>query len=219
MVSWCRKLFLITTLGYLLTGVGYLQTAIAAEPIRAEDQLIKPEVSRREIKVSGIDSENFEVGYYSGLMSVEDFGVNAVKGYMVSYHLTEDVFFIATSGSTTTERSSQEEYSGLDIFTDTERELSYFNIMLGYNLFPGEVFWGSDLAFNTDIYITVGSGTTDFGGDEHSTFVYGIGYRFIGADWLSVHFDMRNHTFEHDYFARSKSVDILEFTFGLAIFF
>lgn len=218
MVGRGRKLFL-GCLVILLGGAGFSISLHAAEPLRAEEQLIKPEVHRRDIKVSGIDSENFEVGYYTGLMSVEDFGVNAVKGVMFAYHLTEDVFLLASTGQTITERSTQEEYSGSDIFTETERELSYINVMLGYNLFPGEVFWGSDLAFNTDIYITIGSGTTDFGGDEHSTFVYGIGYRFIGADWLSIHFDMRNHTFEHDYFARSKTVDNLEYTFGLAVFF
>lgn len=218
MVGRGRKL-LLTCLVVLFGTAGYSSILYAAEPLRSEEQIIKPEVQRRVIKVSGIDTESFEVGYYTGLMSVEDFGVNGVQGFMFAYHLTEDVFLVSTLGNTTTERSSQEEYSGSDIFTASNRELSYFNVMVGYNLFPGEVFWGKDLAFNTDIYLTIGSGTTEFGGDKHSTFVYGMGYRFIGADWLSIHFDMRNHTFEHDYFARSKTVDILEFTFGLAIFF
>lgn len=218
MVHWRGKLFLASIV-FALVSVSGSRFVLAAEPLHAEEQLIKPEVHRREIRVSGIDSENFEVGYYTGLMSVEDFGVNAVTGVKFSYHLTEDIFILATSGQTTTERSSQEEYSGSDIFTAAERELSYFNVMLGYNLFPGEVFWGSDLAFNSDVYITIGAGTTEFGGDEHSTFIYGVGYRFIAVDWLSLHFEMRNHSFEHDYFARSKSVDNLELTFGAAIFF
>lgn len=215
-----RRKFLLAYLAVaLFSCVLPMAQLHAVEPMQAEEQIIKPEVLRKDVNIAGIDTESFEIGYYNGVMSVEDFGTNSVQGIWFAFHLTEDVFLVSTVGQTTTGKSSQEEYSGSDIFTDSERELSYYNIMLGYNLLPGEVFWGSDLAFNTDLYITVGSGITEFGGDEHSTFVYGVGYRFIGADWLTVHVDMRNHTFQHDYFAREQTVNNLEFTLGLAIFF
>lgn len=219
MVGWSRKFFLASVAVMLFICSLPIAQLRAVEPMQAEEQIIKPKVLRQDVNIAGIDTESFEIGYYNGVMSVEDFGANSVQGILLAYHLTEDVFLLATMGQTTTGKSSQEEYSGSDIFTDSERELSYYNIMVGYNLLPGEVFWGSDLAFNTDLYLTVGSGITKFGGDEHSTFVYGIGYRFIGADWLSIHIDMRNHTFQHDYFAREKKVNNLEFTIGLSIFF
>jgi len=219
MVGWGRKFFL-GCLGISLFAWLFPITQLrAVEPMQAEEQIMKPQVLRQDAHIAGIDTESFEIGYYNGVMSVEDFGANSVQGLWFAYHLTEDVFLVSTLGKTTAGKSSQEEYSGSDIFTESERELEYYNIMLGYNLLPGEVFWGRDLAFNTDLYLTIGSGVTKFGGDDHSTFVYGIGYRFIGADWLSVHIDMRNHTFQHDYFGREKKVNNLEFTFGLAIFF
>ena len=219
MVGRGRKFFLaFMTLSWVSCLVP-IAPLCAAEPMQAEEQIIKPQVRRQDINIAGIDTENFEIGYYTGVMSVEDFGSNSVQGIWFAFHLNEDVFLVSTFGKTKTGKSSQEEYSGSDIFTDSQRELSYYNIMVGYNLLPGEVYWGRNLAFNTDLYLTVGSGITKFGGDEHSTFVYGIGYRFIGADWLSVHVDMRNHSFQHDYFAREKKVNNLELIFGLAIFF
>ncbi|MDH5443924.1 MAG: outer membrane beta-barrel domain-containing protein [Gammaproteobacteria bacterium] len=214
-----RQFFLGQFIVTLAICMVFITQTCAVEPMKAEEQVFKPEVQRKDVRIAGIDSETFEIGYYTGTMSVEDFGANSVQGILLAFHLTEDVFLMSTMGKTTTSKSSQEEYSGSDIFTQSDRDLTYYNIMLGYNLLPGEVFWGNDMAFNTDLYLTVGSGITEFGGDEHSTFVYGVGYRFIGADWLSVHIDMRNHTFQHDYFARERKVNNLEFTIGMAIFF
>ena len=203
----------------LFVSVLFTSNSMAIEAMKAEEQVFKPEVKRKDLTISDIDSESFEVGYFTGTMSVEDFGTNNVHGLWLAFHLTEDVFIVSTLGQSTAGRSSEEEYTGLDKFTDSERKLKYYNIMLGYNLLPGEVFLGDGLAFNTDLYLTLGSGVTEFGGDEHSTFVYGIGYRFIGTDWLAVHVDMRNHAFQHDYFTRESNVNNLEFTIGLAIFF
>ncbi|MDH3620528.1 MAG: outer membrane beta-barrel domain-containing protein, partial [Gammaproteobacteria bacterium] len=49
-----------------------------APPLSAEEpgQVIDPQVERREIKEPKIDREDFEVGAYAGIMSIEDFGSN-----------------------------------------------------------------------------------------------------------------------------------------------
>ncbi len=55
-----------------LFGMGQERTA----PPSAEDpgQVIEPEVERREIKEPEIDTEDFEIGLFGGIMSIEDFG-------------------------------------------------------------------------------------------------------------------------------------------------
>ena len=46
----------------------------------APGQVIDPEVERREIKEPAIDREDFEVGAYAGIMSIEDFGSDVSYG-------------------------------------------------------------------------------------------------------------------------------------------
>ena len=39
-------------------------------------QVVDPQVERRDIKEPAIDREDFEVGAFAGLMSIEDFGTH-----------------------------------------------------------------------------------------------------------------------------------------------
>ncbi|MDH5182045.1 MAG: outer membrane beta-barrel domain-containing protein, partial [Gammaproteobacteria bacterium] len=154
MVSRCRQLLLNLVLpGVLTTTVLMSSVCLAAEPEASGEQVIKPELSRRDVKLPDIDTENFEIGVYTGTMSVEDFGVNPVQGLRVAYHLTEDVFLELSYGKTTTTPSSVERVGPFSFVDD--RDLTYYNLLLGYNLLPGEVYWGADHAFNTDLYVVL----------------------------------------------------------------
>ena len=82
-----------------LTGCGrhrLEKTEDAGQP-----PVIEPDVARRDIKVPKIDSENFEVGFSAGELSVEDFGVNTVTGLRFAYHVSESFFLEAAGGRTT----------------------------------------------------------------------------------------------------------------------
>lgn len=198
----------------LVSSPGY-----AVEPMKAEEPLFKPEVARQDVKIAKIDTESIEIGYFTGQMAFEDFGTNSVNGLFINYHINEDIFLQGNIGETTIGRSSSEIINSTRMFTDEQRNISYYNVLLGYNILPGEVFIGNKLAFNTDLYLVIGSGTTSFAGDDYASFVYGWGYRFLGTDWLSLHLDMRNHVFTHYKFGYEKSVSNLDTTIGLAIFF
>ena len=110
-----------------------VQTADGDQP-----PVIEPEVERREINPRKIDTENFEVGVFAGQLSVEDFGVNTVAGARFAYHITEGFFVELTAGQSTTEETSFERLSGAaQLLTDEQRELTYYNVSLGFNIFPG----------------------------------------------------------------------------------
>ncbi len=211
--------FLLSTMVICLAVSAGAPVVFAVEPMQAEEPLIKPEVKRAEVVLPKIDTESIEIGYFTGSMGFEDFGTNSVQGIFVAFHVNEDVFLLGSYGQTTIGKSTSEIINNSLMFTDAERKVSYYNVLLGYNLLPGEVFIGNKLAFNTDLYIVVGSGTTKFAGDDYATFVYGWGYRFLMADWLSLHLDMRNHSFIHYKFGYERSVNNLETTIGLAVFF
>ncbi|UTW45285.1 outer membrane beta-barrel domain-containing protein [bacterium SCSIO 12696] len=187
---------------------------------RGLDQIVLPDLERRTIKESDIDSENFEIGGFAGFMNVEDFGTNPVYGIRAAYHATEDFFLEATLGTTELGTTSFEDLSGnVQILPDDQRDLTYYNLSVGYNLFPGEVFLGKGRAFNTNLYLIAGAGNTDFADSSHFTYNLGVGYRFYATDWLSAHLDMRNHVFNSDLLGEDKTLNNLEFTLGFTAFF
>ncbi|MDH3616374.1 MAG: outer membrane beta-barrel domain-containing protein [Gammaproteobacteria bacterium] len=186
----------------------------------APGQVIDPEVERREIKEPAIDREDFEIGPFVGIMSVEDFGADVVYGARLAYHITEGFFVEGTVGRTDTGLTSFEELSGdARLITDSEREYTYYNLNLGYNILPGEVFIGEGRAFNTNLYLTGGLGSTSFAGDDRFTVNFGFGYRFLLSDSIALHLDFRDHLFDIDLFGDEKTAHNLESHFGFTVFF
>lgn len=180
----------------------------------------EPEVPTRKVREARIDTENFEVGVYGGIMSIEDFGTNSVVGLRAAYHVTQGLFAEASYGRTEAGRTSFEELSGsADLLLPDERQLTYYNLSVGYNIFPGEVFLGRKRAFNSSLYLTAGAGSTDFAGDSRFTFTVGLGYRFFVKDWLALHATARNHLFDIDLLGEPKTTNNLEAVGGFTVFF
>ncbi len=183
-------------------------------------QVIDPEVERREIKEPAIDTEDFEVGAFAGVMSIEDFGTNLVYGVRLAYHLTEGFFVEGTVGRSDGGLTSFEILSGgATLISDSERELTYYNLNLGYNILPGEVFLGEGRAYNTTLYLIAGLGSTRFAGDDRFTVNFGAGYRFLLNDSVAIHIDFRDHLFDIDLFGEEKTAHNLEGHVGVTVFF
>ncbi|MFL6547219.1 MAG: outer membrane beta-barrel domain-containing protein [Povalibacter sp.] len=186
----------------------------------SEQPIINPQVERREIKRAKIDTEDFEIGVYGGILSIEDFESHAVFGGRLAYHLTEDFFLEATFGQSRAGRTSYETLSGsAEILTDDERDYTYYALSAGWNALPGEVFVGKNHAYNTAFYLVAGIGSTRFAGDDLFTVSGGFGYRVLPTDWMAVHFDVRDHVYDTDLLGSKKIVNNLEAHLGLSIFF
>lgn len=179
--------------------------------------VVEPNDEVREQYEAQIDTEFFELGAYMGIISIEDFASSTVSGFKASFHATEDFFLQANYGSTEAGAASAEIINDSNIIA--ERSYDYYNLLVGYNLFPGETFITQNLTLNSAFYVVAGAGNTDFAGDNHFTFTYGSGYRIILTDWLTWNMDFRNHTFTSKVLAQSKRVNNLEFTLGLTAFF
>jgi outer membrane beta-barrel protein len=190
------------------------------EQVAASPQVIDPQVQRRTIKVPKIKSEDVELGVYYGALSVEDFGTNPVTGVRAAFHVTEDFFFEANYGRTTAGKTSFETLNGtLQLLTPAERRFTYYNVSLGYNFLPGEVYLGRNLAMNSSLYLLGGIGSTKFAGDQHFTVNFGAGYRVLPTDWLAIHIDMQNLVFKSDLLGNSKLTSNLGASIGATVFF
>ena len=182
--------------------------------------VIEPAVARREIRRARIDTENFEVTAFGGFLSVEDFGTQAVYGARMAYHVTESLFAEATVGQSDAGQTSFENLSGgAPLLTDSERRFRYYDLSVGYNLLPGEVFVGRNRAFNSALYVLLGAGNTEFGGNNQFTVSFGAGYRVLLMDWLSAHFLVRDRMFSTDLLGEDKVAHNIEFSLGLGWFF
>lgn len=201
-----------------LFGIGEEEAPPPEEVV--EGQVIEPEVERREIREPEIDTENFEVGAFVGVLSIEDFGSGAVYGARLAYHLTEGFFVEGTLGQSEAGLTSFEILSGgAPLISDSERTLTYYALNVGYNILPGEGFVGAGRAYNTALYISGGLGATRFAGDDRFAVNFGAGYRFLLTDSIALHLDFRDHLYDIDLFGEEKTVHNLEGTLGVSVFF
>jgi outer membrane beta-barrel protein len=213
----------------LLNAAAVLAFASAGPAAAAEDSIggslrsepvVQPEIARRDIVEPEIDEEDFEVGAYAGFLSVEDFGTSPVYGVRLAYHVTEDLFLEAAVGTSTADKTSYELLSGnVQLLTDSERDYTYYNLSVGYNVLPGEVFFGRSYAFNSQFYLIGGVGNTRFAGNDEFTVNVGAGYRLLLNDWLTLHLDARDHMFESDLLGEAKTTHNFELHGGLTFFF
>ncbi len=177
------RLFLSAVVLTLTAGVSHGEESILDDP-----PVIDPNVVRLGLKDADIDDENFEIGAFVGFMSVEHFGTHELYGIRGAWHVNEDLFFEANYGMTSVDRTPAEYAAGdFNLFTEEDRDFTYYNLSLGFNVLPGEVFLTSDWAFNSAVYVLAGGGTVDFIGEKEFALNLGVGLRLVATDSLAVH--------------------------------
>lgn len=195
------------------------QTAEGVKP--GAVQVIQPEVQPREVSEAAIDDESFEIGVFAGVINIDNFGSEPLYGVKASYHATEDFFLQINYAISKAGNTSFEDLSGdnIRLLTDSERDYTYYNALVGYNIFPGEVFMTSSLTFNSAFYLAAGAGNTEFGGEDNFTTTLGTGFRIVLRDWLTWHIDFRDHIFKSDIINENETTHNLELSTGLSLFF
>src|SRR5271165_645813 len=114
---------------------------VVAEESSGEPSVIEPQVTRRVVKTPKIKAKDFEVGAYFGALSIQDFGTNPVYGVRAAYHVTEDFFLEGFAARSQASQSSLEEvFPSITVLSSSGRDFTYYDVDLGYNILPGEVF-------------------------------------------------------------------------------
>ena len=182
--------------------------------------VIEPQVERREVKVPKIAAKDIELGAYYGELSIQDFGAQPVAGGRLDYHISEDLFVEATYGRAKGGRTSYELLSGnVQLLSDAERRFTYYNLSLGYNLLPGEVFIGRNLAMTSALYMIGGIGNVQFAGDQNFAVNFGAGFRVLPTDWLALHIDVQDLVFKSNDIGVYQLKNNLQATIGATVFF
>ncbi|MCP4490862.1 MAG: outer membrane beta-barrel domain-containing protein [Gammaproteobacteria bacterium] len=215
-----RVLSIFLVMALLVVSSVKAQTVDENVDGKVEQNLIEPQIARAEFDESLIDTEDFEVTAYIGMLSVEDFGAQSVSGFKVAYHVSESFFVQTTIGESDAGKTSFEVLSGgAPLLSDEERSLKLYQFSLGYNLFPGEAYATDETTLNDIFYLTGGMGSTTFAGDDRSTISFGFGYRILFLDAFSLNFDLRDYVFSMDLFGEKKETHNLEYSLALGWYF
>ena len=183
------------------------------------EQVIVPEVDRRDVKVPRIPSNDFEAGVFAGTYATQNFGASAVAGLRVGYHITEDIFVEGVYAQTHVTDEAYRQIFPAGIFPQVRVPLKYYNLSAGYNVLPGEVFIGRNRAMASALYLIGGIGSTDLNGRRRQTFNFGLGARVLFTDRIALQVDMRDHVFSTDILGKQQNTQNLELTGGVTFFF
>ena len=193
--------------------------ALAQDTKPATDQVIVPQVDRRDIKRPKYPSNDFSIGLFGGTYSTQNFGSSGVGGVRLGYHITEDIFVEGVFGRTKVSDESFRQVLPGGIFVNRSETVSYYNVSAGWNVLTGEAFFGRSTAKAWQGYLIAGIGSTDFAGTRRQTVSYGFGLRLVLNDWFAVQADVRDHTYSLDLLGKRQSTHNPEVTAGITVFF
>ena len=205
----------LTTLALLGNSSAFAQTSSRPDA----NQVVVPEVERRDIKLPKFPSKDISVGLFAGTYATQNFGAAAVVGGRLGYHITEDWFVEGTLGQSKISDEAFRQVLPGGIFVNEKEKLSYYSVSAGYNLLPGEVFPTAKRAKATAIYLVAGVGSTRFNEQRSQTVSFGLGGRLLLTDRAAVQFDMRDHVFSLDLLGKRQSTHNLELTGGFTYYF
>src|SRR6476620_4560476 len=213
-----NKIFCKGSLATLL-GAASCSALGQTPPATNTDQVLIPQVDRRDIEKPKFPSHDFEIGLFTGTYATQNFGSSWVYGARIGYHITEDFFVEGVYGQTKVSDELFRQILPGGIFQTTSEKLSYYNFSIGYTVLPGEIFIGGRRARPSQFYVIAGVGSTKFDQQTKTTFNAGFGYRLYLADWAAFQLDLRDHVFSLDLLGKRQSTQNVEFTGGLTVFF
>jgi len=213
-----NKTFRKGSLTTLLAAASFAALAQNTPPAN-NDQVVVPQVDRRDIEKPKFPSNDFTIGLFTGSYATQNFGSSWVYGARVGYHITEDFFVEGVYGQTKVSDELFRQILPGGIFLQDTEKLAYYNLSIGYNLFPGEIFIGGRRARPSQFYLIAGFGSTKFVDQKKPTFNAGFGYRVYLADWVALQLDLRDHIFSLDLLGRRENTQNIELTGGLSFYF
>lgn len=168
--------------------------------------------------VAAIDDERFELGLFTGSLSVEDFGSSGLAGVELGYHLSPRWLIQASYGQSEVDEATFER-GDRRFLAEEDRDFEYFAIVAGYRIFDGRSFFRASNKFNSYIYLLAGPEHVSFADNDEWGLNFGLSYRLVLTDWLTANVDFREHMFERDFIGDEKQTLNTEFRIGFNALF
>lgn len=181
--------------------------------------VIEPDKKMPSVRVAAIDTEKFELGAYAGLLSVEDFNTNPVTGISFTYHINRKFIAQANYGVSTVGKAAFEKVAGGNFLAEDDYDFEYVNLLAGYNLLDGRSFLGKRHKFNSAIYLLAGAADVSFAGNDKTGLVFGVSYRAVITDWMTINLDLRDTVFDREFLDDKKKTNNTEMLIGFNALF
>lgn len=165
--------------------------------------IVKPKAEQELIKDAELKDVSISAGVYAGVINFENFSSSYLLGLTVNIPLNEDVFIDVEYGSTTI---SDAEYRniGLPLFEKEEINVDFYNVLIGYNLLPGEVYWSKDKTLLSSFYLLAGVGSVNINKDDFVSLSFGIGFRMDIGSGKNVRVEARDRLIDSDILGTDK---------------
>lgn len=199
-------------------GLTQASTALANNEERTVE-VIKPAEQTSDIRRASLDGKRVELGVYGGFLSVEDFNTNGVAALSLSYHFSSRLLAQVNYGRSNVERATFEEVSGGDFLAESDRDFEYQSVLIGLRLMQGRSFLGARRKFNSYLYLMAGPSQVSFAGQDNTGVVFGISYKTVLTDWLTLDLNFRDIVVDREFLSYEKTTHNTELTFGLNALF
>jgi len=176
--------------------------------------IVKPDTEQEIIKDSDIRNVSMSVGMYAGVISYENFNSNYLAALYISYPFNEKVFVEAEFGVSAI-NDSEYRNIGLPLFDSEESDVSFYTVLVGYNLLPGEVYWSQTKTLISSFYLVGGIGSITFDEQDTVTINLGAGFKMELDDNMSLRFEARDRVFDTDTLGTDKLSNNVEFHLGI----
>jgi outer membrane beta-barrel protein len=191
----------------------------ADEPIEGPvPAVIDPALDRREVIRPAVDTEDWEIGAFAGVLSVEDFGSEAIYGARLAFHATEDIFIEGRYASSSISDASFRRI-GVPLFDSRNEDLTAYDLSVGFMVLPGEVFLGTRWARTSGVYMKFGVGQVEYADRDSISYAFGFGIKVLPTDWLSLRLEARDTLFESDLLGENEWKHNFEINLGFGVFF
>jgi outer membrane beta-barrel protein len=214
------RTLLLLTIALAASGCSSLREAAPPdEPVAGPvPAVIDPALERREVVRPEIDTEDWELGAYGGVLSVEDFGAEPIYGLRVAYHATEDLYLEGRYAASSI-RDTSFRRIGAPLFDAEKEDLSAYDLSVGLMVLPGEVFLGTRWARTSGVYLNFGVGRVEFADRDSISYAFGFGLKVLPNDWLSLRLEARDNVFESDLLGENEWKHNFEINLGLGVYF
>jgi outer membrane beta-barrel protein len=175
--------------------------------------------SQDEVKASDLNREVFELGLFAGFINIGDFNSEWVAGISAAFQASEDFFIQYNYLQTDADLSSFEQSQG-QYFSSDDRKFVHYDLLVGYNLFQGEIYPEEGVANLSSFYLVGGVGDTRFGGEASFTITVGVGYQLALSRHYVFRADYRNYIYESALIrGEETTTNNAQFSVGLSYLF
>ena len=182
--------------------------------------IVEPEIVRQQGKVPRIRTSNVEITASAGLLNVEQYGTYPTIDVRGTYHIKERFFAEGSVGISKLRAASYVNADGTPHpLTSNQRRVYDYAIDLGYDVLPGEAFFGRKKSFATAVYVVAGMGALHYGADSFYAPNIGLGDRVLLSDRFAAHIDVRDAVTQRTLTGAKHLTNNIESTIGLSVYF